>query len=183
MRVFGTPTALSARMTSRSSAIEVTVAGALDGLTLMATVSPGDTNRAHASLAARSPVSDAIPSVSIVRTAGSEILRSTIAPGWKTSTTRPGNRPGMASFDGVKSGAWRAIFSESSAEGSARAARRRRGLQTNVQRAERRVIDERPAVHVSTSVRRRCSSVPGLPSAGARRSCPRRCASSRRRPR
>ena len=48
----GTPAAFSAAMTSRSSAIDVTVAGALDGLTLIATTSAGDTNRAQASVGA-----------------------------------------------------------------------------------------------------------------------------------
>ena len=62
MLLLGTPAVFSAAMTSRSSAIEVTVGGALDGLTLIATTSAGETNRAQASFGRRSlPVSEAMP--------------------------------------------------------------------------------------------------------------------------
>ena len=93
-------------------------AGALDGLTLMATMSPGDTNRAHASVAARSPVSDAMPCVSIVRTAGcGDLAVDDRARSGRPRRRCPGNRPGMASGGERKSGACSAIFSESARRG------------------------------------------------------------------
>jgi hypothetical protein len=72
MFLFGTPTALSERMTSRITAIDVTVPGTPDGFTLSATTSAGTKNFAQASLAFDSPVRARMPSSIIVRTAGCE---------------------------------------------------------------------------------------------------------------
>ena len=94
--LFGTPTALSAWMTSRTSGIEVTVPGVPDGFTFMATTSDGSKNLAQASFATDSPVSAFMPSSTISRTAGCETRRLTMRAGSGTPPPPGREEPGHA---------------------------------------------------------------------------------------
>src|SRR5437868_6960499 len=68
--------------------------GAPTGLTLMPTTSPGSNNDRHASTGSSMPVRAAIPVLTIALTASASGTPDGHEPGFWTSTTRPGNRPG-----------------------------------------------------------------------------------------
>ena len=74
-------------------------AGAPEGLILIPTMSEGSTNLAQAAATERSPVNSLIPRSIMARTTGCETRLRTMDFESVTSTTRPGNSPGMPSGD------------------------------------------------------------------------------------
>src|SRR4029077_15942110 len=74
-------------------------AGAPDGLILIPTMSEGSTNLAQAAATECSPVNSFIPRSIIARTTCCETRLRTTELESVTSTTRPGNSPGMPSAD------------------------------------------------------------------------------------
>src|SRR3984893_1160740 len=93
----GTPTDSTPLMISRTISGDEQQAGAPDGLILMPTISDDSTNLAHAAGTDRSPVNSFIPRSIMLRTTGCETrLRTMEFESW-TSTTRPGNNPGIPS--------------------------------------------------------------------------------------
>src|SRR5882724_1988851 len=81
-------------------------AGAPDGLILIPTISVGSTNLAQAAATEYSPVSSFMPRSIMERTTGCETRLRTMEFEWETSTTRPGNNPGMPSADLAGRGPW-----------------------------------------------------------------------------
>src|ERR1700730_10124680 len=74
-------------------------AGAPDGLILTPTISEGSTNFVQAAATERSLVNSFMPRSILARTHGWETRLRTIEFESETSTTRPGNNPGMPSAD------------------------------------------------------------------------------------
>src|SRR5437870_3734390 len=95
----GTPTACRLPMISRIISGEEQQAGAPEGLILMPTTSVGSINLAHAARRERSPVSSFIPCSIMRPTTGCETRFRTMDFGSESSTTRPGNNPGIPSGD------------------------------------------------------------------------------------
>src|SRR6266567_384311 len=81
-------------------------AGAPDGLILIPTISEGSTNFAQAAAVERSPVNSFMPCSIMARTTGCETRLPAMEVGSETSTTRPGNSPGMPSADLAGRGPW-----------------------------------------------------------------------------
>src|SRR5580704_12724378 len=95
MLAAGTPADCTPLMISRTISGEEQQAGAPDGLILIPTMSAGSTNLAHAAEADFSPVNSFIPRSIMPRTTGCETRLLTIEFESWTSTTRPGNSPGI----------------------------------------------------------------------------------------
>src|SRR5271169_2764022 len=103
----GTPTDRSPPIISLTNSGEEQHAGAPDGLIFTPTTSFGSTNFANAASVEFSPVNSFNPRSSISCTIGCETRLSTIARASATSTTRPGNNPGIPKGDFLPSGASR----------------------------------------------------------------------------
>ena len=96
MRDAATPTSISRRQISATTAGDETTWGTPPAFTLMPTTSSGTKKRRHAASGAVSPVSARMPRSIISRTTSSTIAPcGSIEPAAVTDTTRPGNGPGM----------------------------------------------------------------------------------------
>ena len=102
----GTPADWTPLMISRTISGDEQQAGAPDGLILMPTISEGSTNFAQAAATERSPVNSFIPRSIMSRTTGCETRLRTMEFESVTSTTRPGNNPGIPSADLAGFGPW-----------------------------------------------------------------------------
>src|SRR6476660_9713244 len=106
MLLVGTPADWTPLMISRTISGDEQQAGAPEGLILIPTTSEGSTNLAQAAATDRSPVNSFIPRSIISRTTGCETRLRTMDFESVTSTTRPGNSPGMPSGDLAGFGPW-----------------------------------------------------------------------------
>src|SRR3954469_4267432 len=95
----GTPTDRTPSMISRTISGDEQQAGAPDGLILIPTMSEGSTNLAQAARNEGSPVNSFIPRSIIPRTTDCDTRLRTMDSEWLTSTTVPGNNPGIPSED------------------------------------------------------------------------------------
>src|SRR5215470_18006737 len=96
----GTPTDWRDAIISRRISGEEQQAGAPDGLILRPTISCGSMNRAQASRPELAPVSSFMARLSIWPTIGCATRFLTMAFDSGTSTTLPGNKPGIPRAEG-----------------------------------------------------------------------------------
>src|SRR5438105_13415278 len=101
-----TPADRTPLMISRTISGDEQHAGAPDGLILIPTISEGSTNFAQAAATVRSPVNSFMPRSIMARTIGCATRLRTMDFESETSTTRPGNNPGMPSTDLAGRGPW-----------------------------------------------------------------------------
>src|SRR6476620_5943312 len=106
MLLVGTPADWTPLMISRTISGDEQQAGAPEGLILIPTTSEGSTNLAQAAETDRSPVNSCIPRSIMSRTTGCETRLRTMDFESVTSTTRPGNSPGIPSGDLAGFGPW-----------------------------------------------------------------------------
>src|SRR5580765_7648858 len=99
MLLVGTPADWTPLIISLTISGDEQQAGAPEGLILIPTMSEGSTNFAQAAATERSPVNSVMPRSIMDRTTGCETRFRAMAFGLETSTTRPGNSPGMPSAD------------------------------------------------------------------------------------
>src|SRR5438477_10913325 len=97
----GTPTDCTPPTSSRTISGEEQQAGAPEGLILIPTTSAGSTNLAHAAGIELSPVSSLRPCSNMLLISACATRLRRIESGFETSTTRPGNSPGIPKGEGL----------------------------------------------------------------------------------